>query len=269
MSVTYGFYNSYEGDRRYDAVQVSSIFDGIIGDGVYETIGDCFAVKPLDGMTVSVGTGRAWFDHTWTLNDALYPVSIATASPTYNRYDIIAIEVNESTRINSIVYVPGVAASSPQIPTLTNDDEVHQYPLAYIYVKVGATSITTADITNKVGTSDCPFVIGVVEVMDIDYLIGQWSAQWDDYIKSQSSEFETWLAETKLEYERWFGDLQDQLDEDQAGNLQNQINDLKDLINSIISGSGIITNTIDDSDGNPIEDYLGNDLEGVIIMSYS
>ena len=30
MSVTYGFYNSKNRDRRYDAIQMSSIFDGII-----------------------------------------------------------------------------------------------------------------------------------------------------------------------------------------------------------------------------------------------
>ena len=34
MSVTYGFYNSLNGDRRYDANQMSAIFDGLIIDGV-------------------------------------------------------------------------------------------------------------------------------------------------------------------------------------------------------------------------------------------
>ena len=39
MSVTYGFYNSINGDRKYNALEMSSIFDGIIVDGVYMSIG--------------------------------------------------------------------------------------------------------------------------------------------------------------------------------------------------------------------------------------
>ena len=39
MSVTYGFYNSLNGDRKYDSAQISSIFDGLIVDGIFASIG--------------------------------------------------------------------------------------------------------------------------------------------------------------------------------------------------------------------------------------
>ena len=42
MSITSGFYNSYNGDRRYNAEQMSAIFDGIINDGVFSNIADAF-----------------------------------------------------------------------------------------------------------------------------------------------------------------------------------------------------------------------------------
>ena len=45
MSVTFGFYNSKEGDRRYDAIQMSSIFDGIIQDGILQHVGTAMVVK--------------------------------------------------------------------------------------------------------------------------------------------------------------------------------------------------------------------------------
>ena len=45
MSLTFGFYNSLNNDRSYDAVDISRIFDGIINDGVYLSIGEKFAVK--------------------------------------------------------------------------------------------------------------------------------------------------------------------------------------------------------------------------------
>lgn len=45
MSVTYGFYNSKNHDRRYDAIQMSRIFDGIIRDGVLQHYGTAMMVK--------------------------------------------------------------------------------------------------------------------------------------------------------------------------------------------------------------------------------
>ena len=45
MALTSGFYNSINGDRTYNAEQMSSIFDGIINDGVFASIGKVFQVK--------------------------------------------------------------------------------------------------------------------------------------------------------------------------------------------------------------------------------
>lgn len=266
MAITYGFYNSVNHDRVYDAVQMSSIFDGVIGDGVYETIGDALMVKPLSGNSVTVGTGRAWFNHTWTLNDALYPISMSSPNAINQRYDAVVLEVNEDTRSNSILVVEGTAATPPTKPTLTNTDTIHQYPLAYILRKPGTIEITESDIENAIGTSDCPFVIGVVKVMDIDNFVAQWSSQWNDFLIERGSETDTWLAETKLEFETWFNGLKNELDENQAANLQNQINDLQDTLDKIISGEAFAY-TIDDSDGNPIQDYLGNDIDGSYYVS--
>ena len=47
MAVTYGFYDSTGGDRKYNALQMGSIFDGIIQDGVYANIGNAFQVRSL------------------------------------------------------------------------------------------------------------------------------------------------------------------------------------------------------------------------------
>ena len=59
MSVTCGFFNSSNGDRKYNADQMSSYFEGLVSDGVYENVGDALIVKAGDGMQVIVGEGRA------------------------------------------------------------------------------------------------------------------------------------------------------------------------------------------------------------------
>lgn len=179
MALTYGFYNSLNHDRKYDSLQLSRIFDGIINDGVYESIGDALMVKASNAMSVSVGLGRAWFNHTWTLNDALYLVTITDSELALNRYDAVVLEVDSGNRTNSIKVVKGTPAVNPVKPTLITSDTVNQHPLAYIYVKAKATEITQANIQNAVGTSECPFVTGIMSTISVDNLIQQWSAEFD------------------------------------------------------------------------------------------
>ena len=135
MSLTYGFYNSNAGDRKYDAVQMSSIFDGIIHDGVYASIGDSFAVAATTGRGITVGTGRAWFNHTWTFNDSAIPLTVSAAAAVLDRIDAVVLEVGVSARTNTIKLVNGTPASSPLRPAMVNDANTKQYPLAYIYSK--------------------------------------------------------------------------------------------------------------------------------------
>lgn len=205
MAVTSGFYNSVSGDRKYNALQMSSIFDGIIEDGVYNTIGDHFSVTAGTGNTVIVGTGRAWFNHTWTLNDADYPVTLEPSEVVLNRYDAIVIEVNGSNAVrgNSIKAIKGTPGSSPSKPSLANgDSNIWQHPLAYVYVPAGSSSILQSNIEYVVGKSECPFVVAAVQSVNIDALVAQWQDEFDS----------------------WFDNLETQLSGDVAGNLQNQIN---------------------------------------------
>lgn len=263
MSLTYGFYNSVNGDRKYDAIQMSSIFDGIIGDGVYETIGDALMVKVSEGMGITVGTGRAWFDHTWTLNDALIPLTVGTAEVLTDRYDTVVLEVDSASRVNSIKIIKGTGAENPTKPELTNNDSLHQHPLAHIRVRAGAQSIVQTDIENCVGTSACPFVIGVVKVMNIDNFISTWSLQWQDWLNQQNGIMADWMSQSKSDFETWFNQLKVQLDENVAANLENQILELQDTLNQILSG-GAIQQTIQDNTGDNILDSAGNAIQGSI-----
>lgn len=160
MAIKYGFYNSVGGDRTYDAVDVSSMFDGVITDGVFETIGDALTVLASSGMNINVGTGKAWFDHTWTVNDSTLALSLSASDLILPRIDAVVLEVNSSNavRANTIKIITGTPATVPLTPSLTNTQEIHQYPLAYILVSAGASEIVQENITNTIGTVECPFV---------------------------------------------------------------------------------------------------------------
>ena len=181
MALTSGFFNSKNHDRLYDATQISTLFEGLINDGVYQGVGNIFKVSASNGMNVTVDTGRAWFNNTWTRNDALIVLTVPTAEQVLKRIDAVVIEVNslETVRNNTIKIVKGTPASNPSKPSLTKNDDVHQYPLAYITVDPNVTAITQQKIQNAVGTSACPFVTGIIDTLDIDDLIAQWSSEFN------------------------------------------------------------------------------------------
>lgn len=203
MAVTYGFYDSLNHDRLYNAQQMSAIFDGIINDGVFMSVGNQFHTVAGTGMQVIVKSGRAWFDSTWTLNDAEYPLSIDAADVLLTRIDAVVLEVNSevATRANTIKVVKGTPASTPAKPTLTNTATIHQHALAYVTVAKNITAITNSMIEIVVGKTETPYVTAILQTTDISDLFKKW----------------------ENDFQVWFETVKGTLDGDVALNLQNQI----------------------------------------------
>jgi len=215
MSFTCGFYNSVDHDRMYNAVQFSQIFDGIINDGVYMGFLDHFIVTPSSGMKVQVGSGRAWFNHTWSYNDSPYIVSLGDSMMGLSRIDAVClvIDISDEVRANSIEVIEGVPLNAnPVKPELVNTATKFYHPLAYVTIRSEVTEIVAADIENAVGTEATPFVTGIIETISIDELVNQWAAEWDvwrdehqneylDWIDAQENAFTAWATEQMTEYE--------------------------------------------------------------------
>lgn len=218
MSVSSGFFNSLNGDRKYNAAQMSAIFDGLIIDGVFASIGTAFAVKAAGGLTVNVGIGKAWFDHTWTVNDSILPMTAPEAEVLLDRIDAVVLEVNgmESVRNNTIKFVKGNPSSAPSRPTLTNEGNVHQYPLCYIYRKYGTAVINQADITPMVGTESTPFVTGILQTISLDELLGKWQDELDQFTDARSKEVDGWIAQEESDFTAWFNKMKADLQQEQT-----------------------------------------------------
>lgn len=218
MSVSSGFFNSLNGDRKYNAAQMSAIFDGLIIDGVFASIGTSFAVKAAGGLTVNVGIGKAWFDHTWTVNDSILPMTAPEAEVLFDRIDAVVLEVNgtESVRENTIKFVKGNPSSAPSRPTLTNEGNVHQYPLCYIYRKYGTAVINQADITPMVGTESTPFVTGILQTISLDELLGKWQDELDRFTDARSQEVDDWIAQEESDFTAWFNKMKADLQQEQT-----------------------------------------------------
>lgn len=147
MALTSGFYNSLNGDRKYDAEQFGELFDGIIYDGIFRGIDGTFAVTGNTNMSVEVGTGRGFFHGIWVKNDTAMTIELEEASETLNRYDTVVLEVNKSddVRAASIYVVRGNDSSSENPPKPSIVDAFQNkycYKLAHIYIPAGAKQVT-------------------------------------------------------------------------------------------------------------------------------
>jgi hypothetical protein len=205
--VTSGFYDSLNHDRRYSSIQFGSIFDGVIQDGVFQHVGSRLMVSQNSGMMINVGTGRAWFNHTWTYNDSILPLTVPQSEVILDRVDAVVLEVDarEEGRINAIKIVKGTPTSkNAKPPAMLKEKNRWQYPLAYIKVAAGVTSIRTADITNKVGTSDCPFVTAPLDKMSIDDLVKQWADQWRVFYENETADMNKTNAFWKEQWRIWY-----------------------------------------------------------------
>ena len=214
MALKYGFYDSRNGDREYSSHDFTRIFNNLIMDGVLpKTVStNQFAATPAaSGLGVKIDTGWAWFDSTYTHLTTAQTFTLDAADAVLYRWDAIVIETDAENRENSIKVIKGTPAAEGAFvkPTLT----ANQHPLCYAKVTPGLTSMTQGNIENRVGFSDCPFIVGAVGSADLTQVFAQW----------------------EYDFDTWFDGVVDTLSGDVAGNLlaliqtnQNDITDIKE-----------------------------------------
>ncbi len=201
---TSGFFNSVNGDRMYNADQMSRIFEGLITDGVYESVGNKMAVQPNSGMVIQIATGRGWFGRHWVNNDSEYALTLENADVLLNRYVAVCIRVDDSDAVrNAVPYLKySEFATNPTKPTMERTELVKEYCLAYIYIKAGATAITASDIEDtRANEALCGWVTGLIEQLNSATLWSQWEALFTE----------------------WFSGLQDLINENTEATLVNAL----------------------------------------------
>lgn len=234
MAFTFGFYNALNHDRRYNAIQVSSIFDGIIKDGIFMSIGGHMNVRATgNGFNIVVESGRAWFNHTWSLLDADYPMVVPPSDVLEDRIDVVVLEVNENVdvRQNFIKIITGTPAETPTKPALTNNLDIHQYALAYITVPANSVTLTQSNVENAIGLGSTPFVTGILETINIDDLIAQWKSQWSDWTEEVDLNWNNWFDTVDNAWTTWFTQQQSKW-EDILADRAEEWEEIKDTVDS-------------------------------------
>lgn len=207
MAISYGFFNSVSRDRVYNADQMSEYFDGLVSNGVYESVGRAMQVTAGEGLAVNVQSGRAIIDCKWIKNDAAQNIQLAAAHVLMPRYTAIVIRLDRANRMIEIAAKDGAPATNPAKPAMTNDGTITELCLAYVYVGANAQTITQANITDMRSSSLCGWVTGVVKQVDTSELFAQYQAAFEENEAQQQA----WMDSMQSEFETWFSTLTQQL----------------------------------------------------------
>lgn len=209
------FFDSYSGDRTYNSASFEEWLKPFFTDGVFNG-GLQVSAQSTPNMTVKISAGKAFVNGKLALFDNENNLTIETAHGTYARIDTIVIRRDNTARTISIEVVKGTASANPQPKTPTRDADTFELVVAQILVDAGTTAITAAKVADRrPDATVCGWVTATVDQVDFDQF---------------KQQFDGWADEAAADFEDWFQHLQDELDDNQAAHLQNEIDNLDDEV---------------------------------------
>lgn len=212
MAVTSGFFNSVEGDRKYNAEQLSNFFGSLISSGVLPNPSTNLQVKAKSGMTVSVSPGRGFIDTHWVDNSTDLELTLDTADSILNRWDavIMKLDLSMSGREIRFEIKKGTPATSPGKPQMERTAAYKEYCLAYIYVGRAVTQITQSNITDtRPDNTVCGWVTHLIYQVDTSELFAQWQTAYEEFYQ----QMQDWLSESQDNYDEWKEEVNQNLEQ--------------------------------------------------------
>lgn len=204
-------------DRAVGASVLRDAFKQFFSDGIFGTPADALMVTKGTGLSVSLAAG------TFIINGAIATVQepltlkLADSAPQGRTPYGIMIRYDENSTHRScyIRVATGTPSSSPVAPSPeTGTAGVKEYRIGWVDVPSGSTDLSGATVHDERGTS-CPYA-APFENIDLDAFFADLQTKGDEVFRS----FMTFLD---ANYEL----VESSIDGTTAGNLQNQINELK------------------------------------------
>lgn len=197
MTILSGYYNSLNGDRKYNAETMSKYFSGIISKGVLQKYGNLFSVESAGGMVITIGTGKAFFsDGKYIENTQPFNLTLEASDVVLNRIDRVVLRNNKAqgVRSASVVIKKGTPATNPQPPNLITSDTIEELAIADIKVNKLAETITQSNIINtKPDNTLCGYVTGIIDQVETTELYKQYETAYKEFQDKSKKEFEDWF----------------------------------------------------------------------------
>lgn len=216
MAFSYGFFNSKGLDRTYTAENFCDYLGSLICNGIQDNYGNCFSLS-ADGLTVTIGTGKAWINGHYFISDTPYNVNLSgfqdESLPRYVAVSIVC-DTSENVRDVHIEITAGTPDETPSLPNFPQNEEQSRLILYGIRLNVGATSLTEADWYDYRNDEHlCGYVKCILGKCRITELMDKFSMLTDEVQGLRNDVAELVEVETELqEYIAKMTDLQTKTD---------------------------------------------------------
>lgn len=201
FAVHCGFFDAINSDRTYSADEMNRPYKRVISNGVFATPNGTpstdLQVTASSGMNIICKKGEGLFGDKWFENPSGIAITVPSNTGTVPRIDSVIVQVDTRTsgRVGNIVHRTGTPASSPVPPAINQVEGVKEYRLANIRVNAGVSAITQSMITDRRGSSDCPWVTSLIYQVDTSTLYDQWQAAYAEYFEEEKAVWDAWYAQ--------------------------------------------------------------------------
>ncbi|MGE7365700.1 structural protein [Desemzia incerta] len=216
---------SVDGDRSYNHTDFANFYKNLFSNGVALTIGNALRVKasPGGGMRLVVSDGASIINGYQYHNTEDLAFQVPVASSTQDRVDSIVIRHDVGARQIIIAYKQGDI--SVEQTALIWELQLATINIAKNTVNIFAENITDKRADEKVCGYSSPYQKVSVSGLETQY--GDMLKNTFESFKTKASDNETdlqqLLTDQQALFQTWFSNLQDDLDANQASNLQLQI----------------------------------------------
>lgn len=218
FNVKCGFFDSINQDRLYSANDMNKPYSRVIADGVFASdiehhSSDLKVRSAGSGMNITVDAGQGIFAHKWFENEAAIVITVPSNTNANARIDSVIIQIDESSsgRVGSVVYREGTAASNPVHPDINQEEEITEYRIADIYVGSGVSSIGDDVITDLRGSSECPWVTGLIQQVDTSSMWTQFQAAYNQQYAAFTDDYNNYKDQQRTAWEAFVEQLTDEL----------------------------------------------------------
>lgn len=231
-----GFFNSVNGDRKYQDSDFADFFNSFITNGAFPNPSTSLQVLSSNNMTVTLKLGKAWINGHVYINGSDLTLNLDPADGVLKRIDRAVLRMDTAGRAINAVIKKGNFASNPVAPVLQRDADGYELGIADIYITAGAISITQANITDLRLNSDLCGVVSFVVPIDTTAIFNQYQNWYNTRTGQYQTDINNMEQQFQSDFNTWFDGIKAALDGDTAGNLLNMINGL--------AGSGRTTETV-------------------------
>lgn len=256
--VTYDTHGEPEYDRAISSQPLKNLIHRLFSDGILPDIStNLQVVAGESGMTVTVKVGFCIIQGGLKLEENERTLSIQAADSNYSRIDSVIMRWNDNVdyRECDLYVIQGTAAANPVRPELTREGGIYELGLADILIPAQSTTISNERITDTRYESARCGVISSISEFDTTFIYNQVQSDLATFQSGAESDFTTWATNQQSAYEEWifnaesafgnwendekdaflawFATLQDILDENVAGHLQNEIDGLDNRLTTV------------------------------------